>query len=382
MIVAVLCIWESVVKTLWRCAPILVLLLGACSEKPTAAPEPTLFNRDGAFIVVPEHSPLRTKLKIGVVEQRSISEPLTIPGQIEADPGKLVKISSPVAGRIVAIYKRLGDAVKAGDPLLSIDSADVASAFSDHSKAVSALRTAELEYRRQKELSQAEIAARRDVEASEQAFANAKNDVAFARARLSQLGFDPDKPAAAAGRNVVVRSPISGRVVDMTAAAGGYWNDPSQPILTVADLSQVWFSANVQEKDLSRIEIGAAGDIVLNAYPEEPISGKVFSLGEILNPDTRTSTARIALQNSQAHYRPAMFGRVTFLTQHPQALVIPKTALLQNAFDTRVYVEVGPWKFEPRVVKTGVQAGELAQIVSGLKAGDRVVTQEGVTLND
>jgi cobalt-zinc-cadmium efflux system membrane fusion protein len=112
--------------------------------------------------------------------------------------------------------------------------------------------------------------------------------------------------------NVVVRSPISGRVVDMTAAAGGYWNDPSQPILTVADLSQVWFSANVQEKDLSRIEIGAAGDIVLNAYPEEPISGKVFSLGEILNPDTRTSTARIALQNSQAHYRPAMFGQVTF----------------------------------------------------------------------
>lgn len=373
---------SNAVRALWRCAPVLVLLLNGCSEKPEAAPEPTLFNREGAFIVVPDNSPLRTKLKVGVVEQHAMSEPLAIPGQIEADPGKLVKISSPVAGRIVAIYKRLGDAVKAGDPLLSVDSADVASAFSEHSKAVSALRTAQLEYRRQNELSQAEIAARRDVEAAEQALSIAKNDVTFSRARLSQLGFDPDKQPGATGRNIIVRAPISGRVVDVTGAAGGYWNDPSQSVMTVADLSQVWFTANVQEKDLSRVANGAEASIVLNAYPDERINGKVFSVGELLNPETRTSTARIALTNLEGKFRPAMFGRATFLAVHPNALTVPKAALLQNAFDTRVFVEVSPWKFEPRVVKTGVQVGEEAQILSGLKAGDRIVTKEGVTLND
>lgn len=371
-------------KTLWTFAPLFVAIsmLSACSRDAETPPEAPLFTREGPTIVVPEHSALRTKLQISTVEQRAISEPLAIPGQIEADPGRLVKISTPVAGRIVAIHKRLGDAVKAGDPLMSVDSADVATAFADHSKAVSALRNAQLEYRRQSELSQAEIAARRDVEAAEQALAIARNDVALTRARLSQLGFNPDTPPATGGRTVIIRSPISGRVVEVTGAAGGYWNDTSQSIMTVADLSQVWFTANVQEKDLGRIVPGISGEILLNAYPEEPVSGKVFSVGELLNPDTRTSTARIALTNADGRYRPAMFGSVTFQTVHPQALVVPKSALLQNAFDTRVFVEVAPWKFEPRVVKTGVQVENSAQILSGLRAGDRIVTKEGVTLND
>lgn len=361
-------------------AVLALTLLAACGEKP-AAPETKLFEREGRFIIVPASSPLRARLQVAAVEQRAITEPLTIPGQIEADPGKLVKISSPVAGRIIALHKRLGDSVRAGDPLLSMESADVAAAYSDYSKAQSALHTADLESRRQHELAEAEIAARRDVEAAEQAQANARNDLTFAAARLRQLGLDPQKTPAM-GRTIVVRAPISGRVVEVTGAAGAYWNDPSQPVMTVADLSQVWFTANVQEKDLSRIKAGENAAIVLNAYPEASVDGKVFSVGDLLNPDTRTSTARIALANPEGRYRPAMFGRATFSAVHPGALAIPKTALLQNAFDTRVYVEVAPWKFEPRVVRTGVQAGDVAEIVSGLKAGERVVVKEGITLND
>lgn len=355
-------------------------VVAGCGDKPETQ-EAKLFEREGKFIVVPEVSPLRTKLQVAEVERRTITEPLTIPGQIESDPAKLVKISSPVAGRIVALHKRLGDAVQVGDPLLSVESADVASAYSDYSKAQSALRTAELESKRQHELAEAEIAARRDVEAAEQALSNAHNDVSFAGARLRQLGLDPQK-APATGRTIIVRAPITGRVVEVTGAAGGYWNDPNQPVMTVADLSQVWFTANVQEKDLARVKSGENASIVLNAYPEDPFTGRVFSVGELLNPDTRTTTARIAVPNPEGRFRPAMFGRATFTAVHANALAVPKTALLQSAFDTRVYVEVAPWKFEPRVVKIGIQVGNEAEILEGLKAGERVVVKEGVTLND
>ena len=359
-----------------------VALLAGCKGSGSSAPQgdAAAIQHTGDQIRVPDASPLRKTLQIAAVTERTIERPITVPGVVEADPSKLVKIVPPVSGRITHIAKHLGDQVSRGDPLLIIDSADLAQAFSDATKADSAERLAQRNLDRQKELMTAEIAARKDFEQAESDFAQAQSEGQRARARLAQLGVSAKD---ASTREYTLRSPIAGRVVDMTAAEGGFWNDTNAPLMTVADLSSVWVSASVQEKDLAAIFVDQDAVISLNAYEGESIKGKVRYVGEILDPDTRTVKARIAVDNSSGRFRPGMFAKVVFHGKAHQAVAVPAAALVQSGFDTRVYVEQSPGLFQTRVVQTGAHLeDDNIEILSGLKAGERVVIKEGVLLND
>ena len=359
-----------------------VALLAGCKGSGSAAPQgdATAIQHTGDQIRVPDASPLRKALQIAAVQERTIERPIVVPGVVEADPSKLVKIVPPVSGRITHIAKHLGDQASRGDPLLVIDSADLAQAFSDATKADSAERLAQRNLDRQKELMTAEISARKDFEQAESDFAQAQSEGRRARARLAQLGVSAKDASA---REYTLRSPIAGRVVDMTAAEGGFWNDTNAPLMTVADLSSVWVSASVQEKDLAAIFVDQDAVIALNAYEGESIKGKVRYVGEVLDPDTRTVKARIAVDNSSGRFRPGMFAKVVFHGKAHQAVAVPAAALVQSGFDTRVYVELSPGLFQTRVVQTGAHLDDdSVEIVSGLKASERVVIKEGVLLND
>ena len=358
-----------------------VALIGGCKGSGSSTPPAdATVQHTGDQIRVPDGSPVRKALQVAAVEEHTIERPITVPGVVEADPVKLVKIVPPVSGRITHIVKHLGDQVSRGDPLLVIDSADLAQAFSDVTKADAAERLALRSLDRQKELMAAEIAARKDFEQAESDFAQAQSEGQRARARLAQLGVSAKDASA---REYTLRSPIVGRVVDMTAAEGGFWNDTNAPLMTVADLSSVWVSASVQEKDLSAVFVDQDAVISLNAYEGESIKGKVRYVGEVLDPDTRTVKARIAVDNSSGRFRPGMFAKVVFHGKAHQAVAVPAAALVQSGFDTRVYVEQSPGLFQTRVVQTGAHLeDDSIEILSGLKAGERVVIKEGVLLND
>ncbi len=105
-------------------------------------------------------------------------------------------------------------------------------------------------------------------------------------------------------------------------------------------------------------------------------------VGKVLDPDTRTVKVRIAIDNASGRFRPGMFAKVNFSGRAHRAPVVPATALVQSGFNTRVFVKKSPWKFEARVCKTGTQMADSIEIVSGLKAGERIVAKEGVLLND
>ena len=135
-------------------------------------------------------------------------------------------------------------------------------------------------------------------------------------------------------------------------------------IMTVADLSTVWLSASVQEKDIASVFIGQVAKITLNAYDGESFSGKVRYIGAILEPETRTVKVRVAINNASGRFRPGMFAKVVFNGPPHQALVVPTSALLQRGFNTHVFVEKTPWQFESRIVKTGVQLEDCVEILS------------------
>ncbi|HUJ89108.1 MAG TPA: efflux RND transporter periplasmic adaptor subunit [Syntrophorhabdales bacterium] len=335
--------------------------------------------REEGSVRVPETSPLRKSLRVAAVEERSVERSVVVPGVVEADPAKLIKVMPPVSGRIVQLHKHLGDEVKSGEALFTLDSADLAQAYSDASKAQTALNLARRNLDRQKELNAAGISARKELEQAESDYGQATSEAERSKTRLSLLGVSLGQGS---GRLYTLHSPIAGRVIELAGAQGAFWNDMNAPIMTVANLSTVWLAASVQEKDIAFMFAGQTVQISLNAYDGESFKGRVRYVGEMLDPDTRTVKVRIAIDNASGRFRPGMFAKVAFSCQAHKAIVVPATALLQSGFTTRVFVETSPWKFESRVCKTGAQFGDNVEIVSGLKAGERIVVKEGVLLND
>ena len=360
----------------------LATLLGGCGGPPAPAAgaqpvEPVV--HQGALRSVPAASPLRKALAVAEVSEQPVQRPITVPGVVEADPARLIRVVPPVSGRIDKLYKRLGDTVKVGDALFTLDSADLAQAWSDAGKAQAALTLAQHNLDRQQELLRAEIAARKDLQQAESDQAQATNEAQRTKARLSQLGTTWGQGS---GRQYTLRSPIAGHVIDQAGAQGGFWNDTNAPIMTVADLSTVWLSASVQEKDLAAVFVGQAATITLNAYAGESFSGTVRTIAQVLDPDTRTVKVRVVLDNRAGRFRPGMFASAVFSGPAHLSAVVPAAALVQDGFNTRVFVEQSPWVFTPRIVKTGARVNELIEITEGLKAGERIVVRDGVLLND
>ncbi|MDF3839622.1 efflux RND transporter periplasmic adaptor subunit [Cupriavidus basilensis] len=352
-------------------------LLGAhATTAPAQTPE---LVREGNFITVPEASPLRAKLQVQAIVEQVLERPIEVPGSIEPDPAKLVKIVPPLAGRIEKLYAGLGDTVRKGDPLFMLDSAELSAAQGEAGKARAALLEARLNLDRQRTLYESEIVARKDYEQAQMAFAQASSDAETSAAHLAQLGAVSASPSQ---RKYTMRSPLAGRVIELEGAQGGFWNDTGAPVMTVADLSVVYLAANVSEKDIASIFVGQAAAIALNAYPDQPVTGKVRYIGEILDPDTRTVKVRVAVDNKEGRYRPGLFAKVTFSGEKHAALMVPPSALLQSGLHTRVLVEMAPFRYEPRIVKTGTHSDGRVEILAGLKAGDRIVVKNGVLLHD
>ena len=125
-----------------------------------ATPAPELV-READAIVVPVASPLRRTLVVAPVASQSLAAPFVLPATVEADPARLVKITTPMAGRVVRLEKQLGDAVKAGDILFVIDAPDLAQAGADATRAQAALTLAASSLQRQQALDHEQLTARR-----------------------------------------------------------------------------------------------------------------------------------------------------------------------------------------------------------------------------
>lgn len=360
------------------------LLLSACGAKAEAGPGPIdiALHHEGADVIVPEHSPLRGRLAVAAVERRAVEQPITAPGAVEALPDHLARITPPVSGRIERLQRALGDSVRAGDVLFTLDSADLSAAQGEAAKARSIAAQAHRDLDRQQLLFDADIAPRKDLEAAQLARTQADSDLNTAQAKLAQLGAAPVASASATGRRLLVRAPLAGRVIEMSAAPGGYWNDINAPLMTIADLSQVSVTAAVPEKDLAQVFVGQKARVRLNAFPDTPRDGTVRYIGEVFDADTRTVKVRLILDNADGRLRPGMFAKVQFAGPSHEAPVVPASALLQSGLFTRVFVEQAPGRYRAREVTVGTSLGDAVEVLSGLKPGERVVVREGVLLND
>jgi cobalt-zinc-cadmium efflux system membrane fusion protein len=357
-------------------------LSGRPSPAPAAVPQRAVPNlvRDGSRVTVLEGSPLRSKLTIATVAQQQIERKLQLPAIVEADPARTVKVLPPVAGRLIDLKVQLGERVERGQELAVIDSSDLAQAYADEDKARAAVRMTKQTLDRAVALEKYSAGSVKDRQQAENDHAQAQAELERAQSRLRAIGVSADPRQE--GRKLSLKAPVSGSVIDLQAARGAHLNDPTAAMMTIANLDQVWVTANVPENDAALVTQGQSVDVVFTAYPGEPFKGQVLFVSDILDPDTRRIKVRIAFQNPDMRLKPNMFATATFMTPKQTAPIVPTTALVLRNETDQVFVEVAPWTFEARAVEIEFQQGDQAVITHGLKASERVVVKGAVLLND
>ena len=352
------------------------LLGGSAKDAGT----PDLLTRQGDRILVPEGSALRSRLAVMPAPEQPVSAKLVLPAVVESDPARTALVLPALAGRVLELKIALGERVVRGQVLALIDSPDLAQAYDDNDKAADAFRLTDKALARQTEQSKIGTVSDQDLDQARSNFVQAEAEYARTQARLKTLGASADnKPPS---RLLTVTAPVGGSITTLAVTPGTIINDPTQPLMTIADLSTVWVTAMVPEKDVASISKDQDAEVSLMAYPDRALHGKVLFVSDVIEPDSRRNKLRIAFANADHALKPNMFATVTLLGSPRSRIVLPSSALLMNNDRTSVFVAVAPWIFERRTVDPELEEGTSVAIRSGINAGDQVVVKGGILLND
>jgi cobalt-zinc-cadmium efflux system membrane fusion protein len=349
------------------------------AQTETGAPPPPTVEEEGNGTVVRVDHPERFPL--AAASLRRAAPELSTTGVVSPDVSRAIPVVSLASGRVVDVRARLGDTVQKGQVLLRIQSADVAGAFSDYRKAVADEALARTQLERAQVLFDRGAIAKKDLEVAQDAEDKAVVDVQTAAEHLRVLGVSTaDRPSG----TVDITAPASGVITEqnITAAGGVKSLDNSPNLFTISDLSHVWILCDVYENDLAAVSVGDRADIHLAAFPDRVLGGRVSNIGPILDPAIRTAKVRIEVANPGL-MRVGMFVTATFHGQTTEErAVVPGTAVLHLHDRDWVYTPTPEGRFARREVVMGqTLAGGQQEIVSGLKPGERVVSNALVLQN-
>jgi membrane fusion protein, heavy metal efflux system len=352
-------------------------LLGGGAKGPE---EPDLMVRQGNKILVPEGSALRGRLSVEAAPAQAVSAKMVLPAVVESDPARTAAVLTPLGGRLISLKVGLGDRVARGQVLAVIDSPDLGQAYDDNAKAADTARLTEKNLARQEAQNKLGVASDRDLDQARSDHAQAAAEYSRTQARLQSLGAAPG--IRSPSNLLTVTAPVSGSITALSVTPGNMINDPTQPMMTVADLSTVWVTAMVPEKDVAAVSKDQDAEVSLVAYPERVLHGKVLFVSAVIEPDTRRNKIRIAFANADYSLKPNMFATVTLMGTARSQVVLPASALLMNNDRTSVFVATAPWTFERRTVDPQLEEGSSVAIRSGVAAGEQVVVKGGILLND
>ena len=313
-----------------------------------------------------------------------VNATLRLPGVVESDPARTAAVLTPLGGRVIALKVALGDRVTQGQVLALIDSPDLAQAFEDEEKASDTARLTEKNLGRQEAQNKLGVASDRDLDQARSDHAQAAAEYTRTQARLKTLGasFGDRSDGRPSSRLLTVTAPVGGSITALSVAPGNMINDPTQPMMSIADLSTVWVTALVAEKDVAAVSKNQDAEVALVAYPDRVLRGKVLFVSAVIEPDSRRNKIRIAFANPDYALKPNMFATVTLTGPAQSRVVLPSSALLMNNDRTSVFVATAPWTFERRNVETTLDDGSSVAIRSGVAAGEQVVVKGGILLND
>jgi cobalt-zinc-cadmium efflux system membrane fusion protein len=335
-------------------------------------------------------------LTIEPVSERVFRAEHLTEGKIAVDEDISTPIFSPFAGRVIKLLVKPSDTVERGQLLFIVEAADTVQGLNDFVAALSALNSArsklnlaQIVEKRQNDLYAGKAVPLKDWQQSQNDLTTAQNDMRSAetaleavRNRLRILGRTEEQIATfeqtrQISADTPIYSPIAGTVVQRKVGPGQFVNSgASDPVFVIGDLSRVWLTAFVRETEASGVAVGQEIAFSLLALPGSQFKARIDYVAAAIDPTTRRLMVRATIDNKDGLFKPEMFANVTIYSGGDRPGVgVPKQALIYEGQHVRLWVAHDDNSIELREVEPGLTNGDLVEVRSNLRAGEKIVTR-------
>lgn len=366
-------------KTAFPSLALALGLLAGCNETPPPAPETPQPIVQGNQLHFPAGHPQLTLLGVtAAAPGKAIT--VELPAKLVWNEERTQRIYPAFAGRVTAIKADVGQAVKPGSLLAQLASPDFAVAQADTAKAQADARLTQKALQRQRELFEAGIVARKELEQAEADAARAQAEVARAEARTRLYG-----GGGGVNQQLALSSGIGGMVVERNLNPGQELRpDQSGPgvpaLFVVTDPTSLWVQIDARESEAGTLRPGAAFELLVPALPGLKFEGRVTAAADAIDPTTRTIKIRGVVANPDRHLKAEMLATARIERTLGAGVTIPAKAVSLRGTQHVVMVQVQPGVFESREVVLGYQGPREVVVSRGLEVGEQVVSENTLLL--
>jgi membrane fusion protein, heavy metal efflux system len=329
-------------------------------------------------------------VKVGPVEERDFPVEKQAVGSIDFNEDMEVQVFTPYQGKIISLFAGVGDDVKKGQTLFTIDSPDLLNAESNLIAAVGVMDLTTRNLVRLRELYETRAVSQHDLDQGISDQMTAEGTLRTARDAVRIFGksdaeIDGIIAKRTADPTLVVPSPVDGRITQRNAAPGLFIQpaNPPPPYI-VADIETMWMLANVAENDSPAFRVGQQVQVKLSAFPNRVFDGTITTIGAIVDPNTRRVLVRSEIEDPQHELRSGMFGNFTISVAAPvRSAAIPYSGVVREGDGTMtVWVTADRRRFTRRTVTIGEPREGYRQILEGVQPGELVATEGAVFLDN
>ena len=329
------------------------------------------------------------EISIGTVSERSFPLQTEAVGCIDFNEDMAAQVFPPYQGRIVKLFAMMGDNVKRGQPLLTIESPDLIQAESTLIAAAGVLDLTTHVLERAKQLSAVQGIAEKDLQQAISDQQTAEGALKAARDAVAVFGksqseIDRMVQTRAIDPYLLVPSPITGRVTARSAAPGDFVQPGNVPApYSVADISRIWMNASVTESDMPLVRKGQPIHVSVMAFPGRVFDGEISTVGASVDPQLHRGLVRAEIEDPKHELLPGMFASFVIVTGAPvSAAAVPADGVVREGNGTMtVWLTTDGHHFTKRTVKVGLRDAGFDQILEGVGAGARIVTKGAVYLD-
>ena len=332
-----------------------------------------------------------TTVNVATAESRDIYGSISYSGRLKAS--REVQVLPQISARIISINVSEGQAVSAGQTLMTLDSsslqaslkkaeAQIASAKANQVNNQIKLEAARKSYERTKSLYDAGAANQVELENAKDAYDSLNTgsvEAAVAEAEAALLSVQEQ-----IGYSSII-APVSGTIGRIDASVGDYVN-ASNTVAVISDPQQLKIEVMVGESDISKMMLNSQVDVYVKSVRTDPFIGTISSIASVLAANSNMYPVTITLDNTKGEVKSGMYAEVSIDTSGVQsALCIPLSSIIPDDGVNVVYGVTegnGEMRAARAEVKTGINDGDYVQILSGLKSGDKVVTLGNTLISD
>lgn len=354
---------------------VIVAVITGCSGSAAEAP-----HSDADKSNVRLSAEQRQHVKFYTVAESEYHKTIEATGEVDFDNDQATSVLAPFSGPVSRLLVSLGEHVKKGDPLATVDSPDFAAAISAYQKALATARTNRKLADLDKDLLQHNGVAQKEAAQAETDAVNAEADRDAALQALVGLSVPAQTiKQIQQGQNVThaegfIRAPIAGTVVEKLITPGELLQAGTTPTFTVANLSRMWVMAQVFGSDLASIGVGDPAQVT-DGVDSKLLPGKVDNISALVDPDTRSVAVRVVVDNPGDILKKQMYVRTRIRSQQvSKGLLVPVSAVVRDDENLPfVYLAESDGSLARRHVTLGVREDDQYAVGEGLKVGDQIV---------